>query len=160
MKPKVYIETSVISYLTARASRDVVVAGRQAVTQEWWEEHRERFDVFISELVEEEMAQGDPVAAALRAEKAEGIESLHISEEAEHLAEKLISTGTVPVGSEEDALHIATASAHGMDYLLTWNFKHINNAEKKAAILAVVESCEFNCPALCSPEELGGTDHV
>ena len=74
MKPKVYIETSVISYLTARASRDVVVAGRQAITQDWWEERRERFDVFISELVEEEMAQGDPVAVALRAEKAEGIE--------------------------------------------------------------------------------------
>lgn len=159
MKPKVYIETSVISYLTARASRDVVVAARQAITREWWEEHRERFDVFISELVEEELAQDDPVAEALRAEKVEGIESMHISEEAEYLAEKLISTGTVPVGSEEDALHIATAAAHGMDYLLTWNFKHINNAEMKAAIIAVVESCGFNCPALCSPEELGGTDH-
>lgn len=160
MKPKVYIETSVISYLTARASRDVVIAGRQAITQDWWEEHRERFDVFISELVEEEMAQGDPVAAALRAEKAEGIERLSSSEEAEHLTRRLLEAGVVPAGSEEDAAHIAIASAQGMDYLLTWNFKHINNAEKKAAILAVVESCGFNCPALCSPEELGGTDYV
>ena len=156
MKPKVYIETSVISYLTARPNRDVVVAARQAITQDWWENHRNRFDLFISELVEEEMLRGDPDAAALRTKKAEGIESLYITEAAEQIAGKLISTGTVPVGSEEDALHIAIASAHGTDYLLTWNFKHINNAERKVAIIRVVESCGFNCPALCSPEELGG----
>ncbi len=159
MKPKVYIETSVISYLTARASRDVVVAGRQAITQEWWDKHRERFDVFISELVEEEIAQGDPVAAALRAEKVAEVKRLFSSEEAEYLTRRLLEAGAVPAGSEEDAAHIAIASAQGMDYLLTWNFKHINNAEKKSAILAVVEACGFNCPALCSPEELGGTDH-
>ena len=117
-------------------------------------------DLFISELVEEEMSRGDPVAAALRAEKVAGVESLDITENAERLAEQLIAAGTVPVGSEEDALHIATASAHGMDYLLTWNFKHINNAEKKEAIVQVVKFCGFNCPALCSPEELGGTSNV
>ncbi len=160
MKPKVYIETSVISYLTARASRDVVVAARQAITLDWWENHRKRFDLFISELVEEEMMRGDPEAAALRSGKVAGIESLYITEGAEQLAGKLMSAGTVPVGSEEDALHIAAASAHGMEYLLTWNFKHINNAERKAAIIRVVESCGFNCPALCSPEELGGMNNV
>jgi len=160
MKPKVYIETSVISYLTARPNRDVVVAARQAVTQDWWENHRNRFDLFISELVEEEMLRGDPDAAALRAEKVSGIQSLSSSDEAENLTELLLEKRVIPVGSEEDAAHIAIASSQGMDYLLTWNFKHINNAERKAAIIRVVESCGFDCPALCSPEELGGMNNV
>jgi hypothetical protein len=159
MKPKVYIETSVISYLTSRASRDVVVAGRQAITQEWWE-YRKRFDLFISELVEEEISKGDPDAAALRAGKVSGIESLASSDEAERLAEILLTKGVIPAGSEEDAAHIAIASAQGMDYLLTWNFKHINNAETRVKISEVVESCGFVCPQLCSPEELGGMYNV
>jgi hypothetical protein len=160
MKPKVYIETSVISYLTARPSRDIVVAARQAITQDWWENHRERFELRISIVVEEEIAKGDPVAVKRRIEKVAGIESLASSNEAENLAVLLLEKGTVPEGSEEDAAHIAIASAQGMDYLLTWNFKHINNAERKAAITRVVESCGFNCPALCSPEELGGLNYV
>jgi len=160
MKPKVYIETSVVSYLTSRPSRDLIVAGRQTITCDWWENNRDSFNFFISELVEEEMAKGDPEAAALRAEKVEGIDSLNITEDAEKLAELLMSAGTVPVGSEEDALHIAAASAHGMDYLLTWNFKHINNAQRKTAIIEEVESCGFNCPQLCSPEELGDIYNV
>lgn len=160
MKPKVYIETSVISYLASRPSRDLVVAARQTITADWWENHRERFDLFISELVEEEMLRGDPEAAALRFGKVAGIESLSPTEEAETLTRILLDKGTVPAGSEEDAAHIAIASAQGMDYLLTWNFKHINNAERKSAIIRVVESCGFNCPALCSPEELGGLNNV
>ncbi len=155
MKPTVYIESSVISYLTARPSRDVVVAGRQTVTSDWWENHRHRFDLFISDLVKNEISRGDLDAAALRVQKISGIESLFISVDAENLAELLLSKGVVPSGSEEDALHIAVASAQGMDFLLTWNFKHINNAEKRAAIESVVESYGFACPQLCSPEELG-----
>ena len=160
MKPKVYVETSVISYLASKQSRDVVIAGRQAVTQEWWEMHRNRFNLYMSELVEEEMEKGDPEAAARRTEKVSGVNSLGITEEAEQLAQLLLDEKAVPVGSEEDALHIAAASAHGMDFLLTWNFKHINNVQKRAAIVAVGESCGFDCPILCSPEELGGTNYV
>jgi len=160
MKPKVYIETSVISYLTSRPSRDLIVAGRQALTHDWWSEHRNRFELFISELVEEEMAQGDSDAAALRIQHMSEIPSLEVTNEAERLAELLLSEKAVPAGSEEDALHIGIAAAQGMDYLLTWNFKHINNAEKKANIIATVESCRFNCPSLCSPEELGGIYNV
>lgn len=92
--------------------------------------------------------------------KIEEIESLLSSDEAENLTWLLLDKGTVPAWSEEDAAHIAIASAQGMDYLLTWNFKHINNAERKATITRVVESCGFNCPALCSPEELGGLSYV
>lgn len=160
MKPKVYVETSVVSYLASKASRDVVIAGRQAVTQEWWEIHRNHFDLYISELVELEMAKGDPDAADRRAEKVAGVESLLPSEEAENLTRLLLEEGAVPVGSEEDAAHIAIASTQGMDFLLTWNFKHINNVQKREAIVAVVESCGFDCPILCSPEELGGPNYV
>ena len=155
----VYIESSVISYLTSRPSRDIVIAGRQAITLDWWENHRQRFDLRISVLVEEEISKGDMDAANLRLNIVSEIPSLSISDEATKIAELLLLKGAVPKGSEEDALHIAIASAQGADYLLTWNFKHINNAETRTAIIELVESCGYICPQLCSPEELGGTSN-
>jgi len=155
----VYIESSVISYLTSRPSRDVIIAGRQVISHDWWENHRQRFDLRISILVEDEISQGDSDAARLRVEKISAIESLTISDEATRIAELLLSQHAVPKGSEEDALHIGIAAAQGADYLLTWNFKHINNAETKKAIIDLVESCGYICPQLCSPEELGGTSN-
>ena len=113
----------------------------------------------ISILVEDEISQGDTEAARLRIEKISAIESLTISDEATKIAELLLSQRAVPEGSEEDALHIGIAAAQGADYLLTWNFKHINNAETKTAIIELVESCGYVCPQLCSPEELGGTSN-
>ncbi len=157
MKPVAYIESSVISYLTARPSRDVIIAGRQAVTHDWWENCRKRFDLRISILVEEEISRGDAEAAKGRKEKIDGIASLSLSDEAVRVANLLLAEKAVPAGSGEDALHIGIAAAQGADYLVTWNFKHINNAEKKAAIVRAVESCGYVCPQLCSPEELGGT---
>lgn len=81
------------------------------------------------------------------------------SDEAVRIAERLMEAGAIPAGSEEDALHIGIAAAQGADYLLTWNFKHINNAETKTAITEVINSFGYVCPQLCSPEELGGVDH-
>nr|VFJ51349.1 MAG: hypothetical protein BECKFW1821A_GA0114235_10318 [Candidatus Kentron sp. FW]VFJ59636.1 MAG: hypothetical protein BECKFW1821B_GA0114236_10499 [Candidatus Kentron sp. FW] len=156
MKPTVYVESSVIGYLTARPSRDVVTAARQAITAQWWKRHRGRYELFISALVEEEISQGDPEAAEKRLVLADGIPALDVTERANALAKGLIARGVVPRSSEEDALHIGIAAAAGMDYLLTWNFKHINNAETKGAIARVVEHNGFACPVLCSPEELGG----
>ncbi len=138
MKPSVYIESSVISYLVSKPSRDIIVAGRQAITNDWWTNHRHRFELRISILVEEEIGRGDPSAASLRIEKISAIPSLSISDEATEIARLLLSQGVVPMGSEEDALHIGIASAQGVDYLLTWNCKHINNAETKAAITQLV----------------------
>ncbi|RKZ97721.1 MAG: hypothetical protein DRQ43_02545 [Gammaproteobacteria bacterium] len=148
-----------MSYLTSKPSRDVIIAGRQAISHDWWENHRHRFDLRISILVEDEISQGDTEAARLRIEKISAIESLTISDEATKIAELLLSQRAVPEGSEEDALHIGIAAAQGADYLLTWNFKHINNAETKTAIIELVESCGYVCPQLCSPEELGGTSN-
>jgi hypothetical protein len=156
VKPTVYIESSVISYLASRPSRDVVIAGRQAISHEWWANHRQRFELRISALVEEEISRGDTLAAERRIAWIKEIPSLAISDEATELAELLLAQGAVPKGSEEDALHIGIAAAQGVDYLLTWNFKHINNAEMKSVIVKVVESRGFVCPQLCSPEELGG----
>ena len=156
MKPTVYIESSVISYLASRPSRDVVIAGRQAISHEWWENHRQRFELRVSALVEEEISRGDTLAAERRIAWIEDIPSLVISDQATALAELLLAQGAVPKGSEEDALHIGIAAAQGVDYLLTWNFKHINNAEMRSVITKVVESQGFVCPQLCSPEELGG----
>ena len=157
--PIVYIESSVISYLISRPSRDVVIAGRQAISHDWWENHRQRFEIRVSALVEEEISRGDSLAARRRLALIEDIPSLAISDEAINLAELLLARHAVSEGSEADALHIGIAAAQGADYLLTWNFKHINNAEIKSAITKVVESCGFVCPQICSPEELGGNSN-
>jgi len=159
MNPIVYIEWSVISYLVSRPSRDVVIAARQAISHDWWENHRQRFELRISALVEEEISRGDSLASQRRLALVQGIPSLAISDEVSKLAELLLAQGAVPKGREEDALHIAIAAAQGADYLLTWNFAHINNAEMKSKITKVVESLGFVCPQICSPEELGGTSN-
>jgi len=159
MKSTVYIESSVISYLAARPSRDVIIAGRQAITHDWWENHRHRFELRISILVEEEISRGDSSAVKLRIDRIAEIASLSISDEATKIAELLVYQGAIPKGSEEDALHIGIAAAQGADYLLTWNFKHINNAETKVAIFNLIESCGYVCPQLCSPEELRGVSN-
>jgi hypothetical protein len=159
MKPVVYIESTVISYLVSRPSRDVIVAGRQALTLEWWEHEKQRFDLRVSALVEDEIGRGDPAAAERRLALIEQIPRLAATDNALFLSEILISEKAIPAGSEDDALHIAIAATQGVDYLLTWNFKHINNAETKKLITRVVESLGYVCPLLCSPEELGGTSN-
>ena len=155
MAQSVYIESSVISYLVARPNRDVVVAARQAITETWWQNQRAESDLFVSALVVQEIAQGDVAVSEKRLKAVENIPFLATSPEAQRLAEDLLAKGAVPANSEEDALHIAFAAAGGIEFLLTWNFKHINNAQTKAYITTVVESHGFACPIMCSPEELG-----
>ena len=155
MIESVYIESSVISYLTARLSQDVVITARQAITENWWENHKSKYELFISGLVVQEISKGDHEAAEKRLKAIAGIPLLGTSEEAVKLAEELLAQGAVPPNSEEDALHIAIAAASGISFLLTWNFKHINNAHTKTIISSVVEEHGFICPMLCSPEELG-----
>jgi hypothetical protein len=159
MKPSVYIETSINSYLAARPSRDVIAAGRQAISHDWWANHRQRFSLTISALVEEEILLGDADAAARRRDFVAQIPSLAVSDTSVELAELLLSRGAVPKGSENDALHIGIAAAQGIDFLLTWNFRHINNAEMKRAIASVIDERGFICAQICSPEELGGTSN-
>jgi predicted nucleic acid-binding protein len=158
MNRSVYIESSVISYLVARPSRDLVVAGHQAVTAEWWDNHRLRYDVYVSPLVVEEISAGDASAAEERLRVIADIPSVSIAAEAESLASALLASNAVPANSARDALHIAIAATQGMDYLVTWNFKHINNASTRTMVVNVVSSSGLVCPVLCSPEELMGED--
>lgn len=159
MTTSVYIESSIISYLTARPSRDLVVAARQTITADWWARHKANYETYISALVEEEISAGDASAAHQRLQAVADIASVAITEGAQQLADRLIATKAIPANSVEDALHIAIAATQGIEYLLTWNFKHINNAETKALIAKVIEGHGFICPVLCSPEELGGFSH-
>ena len=158
MNKSVYIESSVISYLTARPSRDLVIAGHQAVTTEWWDERRLRYDVYVSPLVVEEISAGDASEAEERLRVIADIPSVAIAAKAESLAFALLASNAVPEYSARDALHIAIAATQGIDYLITWNFKHINNASTRTMVVNVVSNSGLVCPVLCSPEELMGED--
>ena len=155
----VYIETSIISYLTARPSRDLVVAGNQEITRDWWDGYSSRFALLISPLVIEESGQGDPDAARRRLKAIEGFRSLEVVEASIELAEALLREAALPYKAQDDAAHIALAAIHHIDYLLTWNCSHINNAEMKPLIRVVCAKLGYVCPEICTPAELmGGTD--
>lgn len=156
MKPRVYIETSVISYLTSRPSRDLITAAHQQLTVDWWEERRTDFDLYISQLVVREAGAGDEDAAKRRLEIIEQIPLLELNEEALVLARSLIEDGPLPDKASEDALHIAVATVHGMGFLLTWNCKHIANAEMRNLITEVCRLQGYEPPISCTPEELLG----
>lgn len=150
----VYIETSIISYLTARPSRDVRVAAWQQLTVQWWEQERTQYELFVSELVKAESAEGDLDAAERRLRIVSELPELVVDEESEILAKRLIDEGGFPVSSESDALHVAVAVVHGIDYLLTWNCRHINNASTKPAVRSIIAAANYTCPEICTPQEL------
>jgi hypothetical protein len=131
MKSKLYIETSVIGYLTARMSRDLITAAHPQLPQDWWMNRRADFELFVSQLVVREISAGDPLAAQKRLQAIDSIPLLALTQEALDLADELVNKGPLPQKASEDALHIALAAVHGMDYLLTWNCKHCQrrNAE-------------------------------
>jgi hypothetical protein len=156
MKRKVYIETSVVSYLSGRLSRDVIIVGRQEITREIWPLLTEQYDCYISALVQEEIERGDPKAASNRLEALTDMAILTTSDEARELARAIVENGLMPRQFTEDALHIAIAAMHGMDYLLTWNFRHLNNVQTKVKIANFIEDCGYEPSLVCSPDELFG----
>ena len=154
MKPKVYIETSIPSYLTARPSNDLRSMANQNTTIEWWESRRPEFEIYISEFVVAESSQGHPKAAARRLAAIEGIPELDITEKVRQLCRVLVAEGPIPEGAEIDAYHIAVATVNGMDYLLTWNCKHIANAVMRTQVEAACRDYGFEPPIICTPIEL------
>lgn len=154
MKPKLYVETSIVSYLTARPSRDLITAARQEITREWWKTRRPGFQLFTSEFVIEEAAEGDKSAAAQRLDTLKDIPEVELKDEAEPLAERLLTEGPLPAKAALDALHIAVSATSGMDYLLTWNLKHIANAAMRNKIEEICRSSGHEPPIMCTPEEL------
>ncbi|MBM3884086.1 MAG: type II toxin-antitoxin system VapC family toxin [Verrucomicrobia bacterium] len=156
MKARLYLETTVPSYLTAWPSRDLIRASHQQITREWWENRRADFQVFISQLVLDEAAAGDPVAARERLTALKELPQLDINDDVAALAEALVAALALPAKAGTDAAHIALAAVHGMHFLLTWNCAHIANAEMSATIGSVCRDHGFTAPVICTPEELMG----
>jgi len=155
-KKTVYIETSIVSYLTARPSSDLLAAAWQKVTLDWWDTQRDRFDLFVSDIVIEEAGKGDDIAAARRLEALAEIPILAMTDEVLEFPEALIQAGVIPKKAIGDSLHIALSAAHGLDYLLTWNYRHIDNAETKPIIRKICLVNRYEYPEICTPQELMG----
>jgi predicted nucleic acid-binding protein len=157
--PRLYLETSVVSYLTARPSADIITAAHQLITTRWWSLRRTEFEILTSELVLEEAGRGDPEAAAKRLAALEGVPLLGITPDASELARSIVRAHVLPAQAFPDALHIAVASIHAVEYLLTWNCSHIANAKLLPRVTDLVEESGFNMPFVCTPEELLGDTH-
>ena len=154
MAERVYIETTFVSYLTARPSRDVVIAGHQQSTHEWWDDCRGDYELCTSELVFQEAAGGDAQAALVRLEVLKSMPLLETRQEALDLAEELVRAGALPAKAFEDAMHIAIAAHQKIPYLLTWNLRHMANATMRLLIETVCASKGYKAPIICTPEEL------
>lgn len=154
MKPTVYIETSIISYVASRPSRDLIIAANQQMCHEWWNNHRSGFETYVSRVVIDECGQGDPVAAQERLDLIRSIPEVAINTEARKLAKRLIEFVPFPDKAHTDALHIAVSAVNGLEYLLTWNCKHIANATLQKRIIQTCESAGVAAPTICTPQEI------
>jgi predicted nucleic acid-binding protein len=154
MKSSVYIETSVISYLTAKPSRDLIVVAHQQITNEWWENALPHYDIFVSPIVLEEISRGDVNAVQSRLEKVSPFSVLKVLPEVRNLADAYFSALDIPEKARADSYHLAIASWHGMDFLVSWNCTHIANGRIKMMIEEINAKQGIRTPIICTPEEL------
>ncbi len=154
MKSTLYLETTIPSYLKAKHSRDIIQTARQQITSEWWDNRLNDFDIYISQIVIDEASEGDPSASAKRMEVIKDFPLLEITEEVINLADKIIKEKIIPEKAVRDALHIATSTFHEITFLLSWNCKHIANAEIIKRLQKTVAVEGFELPVICTPEEL------
>jgi PIN domain len=154
MKGRIYLETTIPSYLTAWPSRDLVRAAHQQITRDWWDKRRTEFELYISQIVVQECQAGDETAAAERMKVLQDLPLLEQTEEAMQLAQALVDHVPLPKRAAVDALHVALAAVHGMDYLLTWNCTHIANATLREPIESVCRANGYDPPAICTPDQL------
>ncbi|CAN5268112.1 hypothetical protein BH10PLA2_BH10PLA2_28630 [soil metagenome] len=157
MSERVYIETTVVSYLTARPNRDVVIAGHQQVTHEWWNTRRADYELCVSRLVLDEAGAGDAQAAQERLLLLQPMLVLETTTESLELAKELLHAGALPAKAADDALHIAVAATKAIPFLLTWNCRHLANAVMRPVIETVCKAGGFKAPIICTPEELLGS---
>jgi hypothetical protein len=155
-KARLYLETTIPSYLISRPSRDLIIAGHQQITGEWWEKQREKFQIYISQLVVDEAGAGDPGAARERMKVIQQFPLLDITPEVEALASRILASRALPQKAATDAAHIAIAAVHGVDFLLTWNCVHLANAFIAKAVARICRRHGCECPVICTPEELLG----
>ncbi|MBI2424713.1 MAG: type II toxin-antitoxin system VapC family toxin [Candidatus Hydrogenedentes bacterium] len=153
-KPRLYLETTVPSYYTSRPSADIVLAGHQQITREWWLFRSSGYGIFVSELVWQEASRGDGEASVKRCEAIAAFPVLRTNPLALDLAGEYLKTLPLPANAGADALHLALAVVNGMDYLLTWNCRHIARGSVKRALPGVNDKLGYDTPTICTPEEL------
>lgn len=153
----VYLETTIISYLVARTSRDLLVAAHQQATQDWWANRRSEFLNCVSQIVIDEASLGDPTEVQKRLAIIGGLRALEIRENAEALTQAIMAAGILPSHAFPDAAHVAVSAVHAVDDLLTWNCKHLANAQIARRIAVVCDRLKHRMPIICTPEELMGT---
>ncbi|BAU14468.1 hypothetical protein LEP3755_50150 [Leptolyngbya sp. NIES-3755] len=156
MNETVYIETSILGYLTARSTQNLILAANIEVTKEWWRSRRDDFTLHISQTVLDEIAQGDTEIAAQRLEIVRGFPLLDLNQAVKDLAKQFLTRSNLPPKAADDAVHIAAASIHRMDYLLTWNCKHIANVQIQKKLSRICSELGYSLPAICTPYELMG----
>lgn len=155
-KDAIYLETTVVSYYTSKPSRDIIVLAHQEITREWWPKAVNRFDIFISEAVIEEDSAGDQEAARKRIEELKKFPHLQLNDKVEQMAQVYIDKLDIPQKAYRDAIHLAVASVHNVEYLVTWNCAHLANAEIIRKLIKINESFGLSTPLICTPEELMG----
>ena len=156
MSETVYIETSIVGYLTARPSNNLILMANSEVMREWWDSRRDQFSLYISQVVLDEVAQGDAEMAAKRLEILRDFPLLEVSKAVQALAAQFLVKSNLPPKAADDTLHIAVATVYGLDYLLTWNCKHIANAQIQKKLSQISDAAGYELPTLCTPYELMG----
>lgn len=154
----VYIETSIVSYLRQTPSSQVVAAARQILTHRWWNQHRLNYELVASQYVIDEASVGDTLLARERLESLEGVPLLPITPEVPQIAQRIMALGVLPQKAQVDALHISLVAHHRIQYLLTWNCKHIANARILARIHDMLTEMGIPIPIICTPEEMLGDE--
>lgn len=160
MKPSVYLETTVVSYLVGWLDRkSLLVASNQELTREWWATRRDRYELFASTVVVDEARKGERERAVERLDFLRNVELLDVTGEAQSLAAELVRDAKIPVKARIDALHIAIAAINGMNYLLSWNCAHIVNAATLPRVYEICRLNQYEPPFVCTPQELMGPDN-
>jgi hypothetical protein len=152
--PSAYIETTIPSYYVARTSLNLLQASRQASTRMWWDGGCSGFDLFTSLEVIDEAGEGEEEMAGMRLALLNKTTQLEITDDVGSLATRLVASGLIPDKAASDAIHIAVASVHRMNYLVTWNFKHIANPFTRERLRTTIHEAGFQMPVMCSPDEL------
>ena len=156
MIESLYLDTSIIGYLTIRPSTNLITASNSIITQSWWDTRRQNFTLYISEVVLEELARGDQEIATKRLDLINELPLLELNETVEELAQQFLTKSNLPPKASDDALHIALATIYKVDYLLTWNCKHIANAQIQKKLSQISIQSGYELPTICTPYELMG----
>jgi predicted nucleic acid-binding protein len=152
----VYIETTIVSYLVANSSREAILAAHQLLTRQWWQNQRSSYQCLVSDETLTEAARGDVEQARLRLEALQGLPALPITLEVENLADAILQSGSLPAAARSDAIHVAAATLAGVDFLLTWNCRHLANPHLQKQLRALMAARGLTLPEICTPIELGG----